>query len=665
MDFFGLQQEARRRSLWLAVLFGLAVLLVAAFFYFAIVFGAFVSAVLFGFDARSAHRLLNGFWHPHGFAIVYLVAMAVILAGSLMRIAELRRGGGAAVAQMLGGVPVPRATDDPLQRRLLNVVEEMAIASGVPAPPVWVLPEAGINAFAAGHSPSDAVIAVTQGALSMLGRDELQGVIAHEFSHILNGDIRLKMRMMGMLHGITMLADTGLALINPRTVRIAPNKEETRTSALAVIGFFIYLFGTFGLVLADLIKRAISRQREFLADAAAVQFTRNPQGLANALKVIGGFRQGSEVKHPAAQQASHFFFGGVSSSGRDWWATHPPLIERIRRLDPAFRGKPQWVNPETRMAQVWREAAISMAVSRGEDASHVAQKLQAQDAWRSLADQADALLAQAGLPALEAAQDALQRIPSTLRWMARDPFAARAVVLAMLLSSEPKVRGAQLKEVERRVKAPLMRHVLDAHELCRRMDAALRLPLLESLLAALGELSEPQYRDFRHLVNALIRADKRLDAFEYMLHRLLKRHLDERYRKKKPAPPAIGSMQRLRGEAATVLAMMIAHGRHDQPAEVFRHAAELAGMKAEPPESWDIEWKRLDHALNRLARATPDLKRRIMRGCIAAMLADGRVRVREYELLRAVADALDVPMPPLFPGDAPAEEPPAFGDISG
>ncbi len=653
MDFFGLQKEARRRSFWLVVLFALAVLLVAAFFYFAIVFGAFISAVLFGFDARSAHRLLNGFWHPQGFVLVYLAALAVILGGSLMRIAELRRGGGAMVAQMLGGAPVPRATDNPLERRLLNVVEEMAIASGVPAPPVWVLPESGVNAFAAGHSPSDAVIAVTNGALSMLGRDELQGVIAHEFSHILNGDIALKMRMMGLLHGITMLADSGLALINPRVVRTGRRGRETRVSALAVIGFFIFLFGTFGLVLADLIKRAVSRQREFLADAAAVQFTRNPAGLANALKIIGGYRRGSEVKHPAARQASHFFFGGISSDG-DWWATHPPLIERIRRLDPSFRGKPQWVDSKARMAQVWREAAISMAVARGEDADRVAGKLREESAWQSLAEQTDALLAQAGTPALEAAQAALQRIPSMLRWMARDPFAARAVVLAMLLSTDPKVRAVQLKAIERRADAPLMRDVLDAYELCRNMDAALRLPLFESLLSALGELSERQYRDFRRLVNALIRADKRLDAFEYMLHRLLKRHLDRRFRKQAPALPEVGDIGRLSEEASAVLAMMIAHGGHARPAEVFRRAAELAGLRAEPPDAWEVDWKKLDRALNRLARAAPELKRRIMRGCIAAMLADGRVRAREYELLRAVAGALDVPMPPLAPGDAPA-----------
>ena len=235
---------------------------------------------------------------------------------------------------MLGGRLVNPAQPDPDERKLLNVVEEMAIASGIPVPQVYVLPEEkGINAFAAGHSTSDAVVAVTQGALRLLTRDELQGVIGHEFSHILNGDMRLNLRLMGLIFGILCLAVIGRVLLHVR----GGGKDK---NPLPLLGLVLVLMGWVGVFFGRLIQAAVSRQREFLADASAVQFTRNPAGLAGALKKIGGLSYGSKLKNAHAGEASHMFFGnGMGGSFLGLMETHPPLAERILALEPDFDGE--------------------------------------------------------------------------------------------------------------------------------------------------------------------------------------------------------------------------------------------------------------------------------------------------------------------------------------
>src|SRR5690606_28971990 len=250
------------------------------------------------------------------------------------------RQGGSVVAGLLGGLPVNPATDDPDERRLVNVVEEMAIASGVPVPAIYVLPgEESINAFAAGYGVHDAAVAVTRGALKHLTRDELQGVIAHEFSHILNGDMRLNIRLIGLLHGLLLLALIGRVLLRSGGRSRGRRKEKGGSVQVALIGLGLVLLGYIGVFFGKLIKAAASRQREYLADAAAVQFTRNPEGIAGALKKIGALGAGSRIVHPRAEELSHLYFAsGLRSSFAGLFATHPPLVERIRRIDPSFSG---------------------------------------------------------------------------------------------------------------------------------------------------------------------------------------------------------------------------------------------------------------------------------------------------------------------------------------
>ena len=328
MNFFDAQDDARRASRWLVIVYVVATALIVAGV-------TLVVAVAFGILSESGYA--SGGADPTGFlATVAILTTLFIVGATLYRIAVLSTGG-SRVAQQLGGTLVPTDTGDPLRRRLRNVVEEMSIASGVPVPEIYVLEaEHGINAFAAGYAPGDAAVAVTRGALELLERDELQGVIAHEFSHILNGDMRLNIRMMGVLFGIMALGLIGrMILRSTRHASLVSRNRGKGAPAVLVIGLGFALLGAIGVFCARLIKAGVSRQREYLADASAVQFTRQTDGIANALKKIGGYSGSSYIREADPEEISHMLFG-TGSKLFGWFATHPPLTERIRALDPDF-----------------------------------------------------------------------------------------------------------------------------------------------------------------------------------------------------------------------------------------------------------------------------------------------------------------------------------------
>ncbi len=328
MDFFSHQEAARRKTKRLVVLFLLAVAAIIAGVYLV------VTPVWFAYAAKEGFADDWRLWDPERLAVVALGVCTVIFFGSAFRMASLRQGGGAAVARLLGGRPVDPSTHDPDERRLLNVVQEMAIASGIPVPDVYLIEdEESINAFAAGLSTDQAVIGVTRGCLVLLSRDELQGVIGHEFSHVLNGDMRLNLRLMGILAGILVIAVIGRVLMHGRRSR------SKGAAQVQLAGLGLYVVGYAGVFFGTLIQAAVSRQREFLADASAVQFTRNPGGIAGALKKIGGLAFGSRLTSAHAEEASHFFFGDAIRRGfSGLLSTHPPLHERVARIDPSFEG---------------------------------------------------------------------------------------------------------------------------------------------------------------------------------------------------------------------------------------------------------------------------------------------------------------------------------------
>ncbi len=652
-DFFDRQADAHRRTGRLVFYFGAAVVLIILTVY------AVITAIFFyGQKGRTPDGPRVEILDPIRLAAVAAGTGLVILGGSVFKTLSLREGG-PAVARMLDGRLVDGSSREPAERRLLNIVEEMAIASGTPVPQVYVLDrEEGINAFAAGYTSGDSVIGVTRGALKHLDRDELQGVIAHEFSHILNGDVRLDVRLIGVLHGILLLALIGEILM--RMMQYAPSSrrssdgEKKDNSALAffLMGLALYLIGYLGVFFGRLIQAAVSRQREFLADASAVQFTRNPEGIAGALKTIGGLADGSKVKTPAAMEACHMFFGEGVPSMIDLLATHPPLVERIKRLDPSFDGQFP-VIPED--SSVDDDLEVVEEKARKPAMPTILPGLPT--AGGSIGMQAAAVLASVGTadPAHMAyASELLADLPAPIASAAREPFGAIALIYALLLDDDPAIRHRQLDGIAANDAPGLAREAARLAPLAGSLGPEARVPLVDLALPSLRRLSPIQYPRFRGNVEALIQADQRVSLFEFALQRMLFRHLDRQYRRAAPQAVRFTTVGPLLPSLSALLSSLARIGQ-EAPEDVERAfragAAKLGpegaslGLVAEDAGSLPA----VDQALNALAAASPPLKKRAIDACAACIAADGRVTVEEGELLRAIADSLDCPMPPILP----------------
>ena len=658
VNFFEYQEDARRRTSLLVAYYAVAVALIILALY------VVVAAILqYGLQSDTAGAQgLAALWNPVLFGWVALITGGLILAGTLYKMAALSSGGDT-VAAMLGGRLVPTNTRDPAERRLLNVVEEMAIAAGTPIPRVYVLnDEEGINAFAAGLSPSNAVVAVTRGGIRRLTRDELQGVIAHEFSHILNGDMRLNLRLIGVLNGILLIALVGYGVFRGLTrgrVRMRSDKKGGGGAvivAILAIALAMIVIGYIGVFFARLIKSAVSRQREFLADASAVQFTRNPDGIAGALKKIGGLFQGSRVESPHAEEASHLFFAdGLKSSFLSLMATHPPLVERIRRLDPSFEGKfdrrgsGQEPSDEEVVAAAMDEEPAAFRRAAAPETIPVPPPLPSVNVEPArVVEQVGTL----GRGHLTYAASLLSSLPAGLRESVRDPMSAQAVVFGLLLSKTPDIRDRQMNLLSTNARPAMHRETLRILPLVKNVGAEARLPLAELALGTLGHMSAPQYRTFRDLAVQLAGADAEIDLFEYVLLRIMTRHLDPLFGLGKRRTVRYSGLAPLADECSTLLSAIAWFGQ-DTPeaaAAAFRKGADelgvspglalLAGSKA--------SLESMDTALEKLADADPASKQKLVAACAACVGFDGKVTVEEAEALRAVADALECPIPPFI-----------------
>lgn len=625
MNFFEQQAAARRTSARLVLLMAAAIACIVVA----------VDGVVWG-ATQSPELVL--------FATVSSVA--VIAIGSLYRIASLG-GGGEPVAQQLGGTLVPEDTTEPGLRRLRNVVEEIAIASGVPVPKLYVLEhEGGINAFAAGYSASDAVIAVTRGALDRLNRDELQGVVAHEFSHILNGDMRLNIRLVGVLFGILMIGLIGRRILeHGRFGGRGKNIGAILSAALVAM-----LIGYIGLFFGRMIKAGVSRTREKLADASAVQFTRQTQGLSGALKKIGGLHQGSRLNRRSdAEEVSHMLFGdGLGFSGL--FATHPPLLERIRALEPGFnddamsRLQAQWsASPPD---GVQEDVALGLAGGSGTRLPGVTQALSVTPPMVA------AQVAAPGADDYRRADGIVIAIPDALRDLARQRESVMPLLLGLLLADDEALAERQRVDIAARLGSEVADHALRIHQqLTADLHPMLRLPLAALAFPVLRLRPRPQLDAFMDTVQAVVHADGQVSLFEYCLGRLLTVQVREsldpsryaRFGRRKPG--------NVRNEFATLLAVVAQAGHEDRASA--QHAY-LAGLQRVLPRdhlpyappangvlALDAVWEPLD-ALDPLA------KQAMVEALTAAVSRDGRVSVAESELLRTICGALHCPLPPML-----------------
>jgi Zn-dependent protease with chaperone function len=583
-------------------------------------------------------------WNRDRFVVFAGGALLIIAAGSLYKIWRLSDGGHT-VARLLGGRPLNPNTADPAERRLLNVVEEMAIAAGLPVPTVYLLDsEEGINAFAAGFTPQDAVLGVTSGTIRLLNREELQGVIAHEFSHIFNGDMSLNLRLMGVLHGILVIALVGYFILRS-TVRAASSNRKGGAAILAlpVLGVTLIAIGYVGVFFGRVIKSAVSRQREFLADASAVQFTRNPLGVAGALKKIGGLAQGSLVMSPHSEQASHFFFSDgklgkvrmalAGKSHFDFLQTHPPLEERIRRVDRSWNGAYPRVEPLP-------------------PAEIEPQREGVKELFTALPVHLTALIGTLDQAHLDYARTLLAGIPERVLASAHDPSAARGLVLALLAARAPDVQAKQFQTLASSDE-PLLRETRELASLVAASPREVRLPLLDLALPALRRMSSAQYRAFMKHVEGFVRADRQIDLFEYTLTHALERHLRPSFERSRPPRVDLYSLAAVRNECALLLSAVAHAGQKEIEAAKRAFAQgtkELDGLSLSllPLEHSGLLGVR--DSLAKLEKLSPKLKKDLMRALIAASAFDGEVTVGEGEVLRAIADSLGLPMPPFLPG---------------
>lgn len=671
MDFFEAQDRARRRSRRLVLLFGLALL--------GTILASYAAAIVVVHAAGHGHQLeadywryqesarwpAGGFhhpwWDPRLFLGVSGAVVAVVGVASLFKWAQMRQGG-SAVAAMVGGRRVEPRTTDLHERRLLNVVEEMAIASGIPMPAVFVLDqEPGLNAFAAGLTTADAAVAVTRGALEKLTRDELQGVIGHEFSHILNGDMRLNVRITAVVFGILVIGLIGRGILRSLgrgRIRTGGGRNKGGGVALVLaIGLAMFIIGYIGYFFGRLIQAAVSRQREFLADAAAVQFTRNPAGIAGALKKIGGYALGGSMVDNHAAEIGHFFFAqAFRSSFGGLWATHPPLAERIRAVEPHWDGQ-LFAPPE--VVDIRNESFATAGFGGGT-------RYTADETFRRVHEaQPDlppplrpARLAFAPARAVvdlgalteshfRHAQQLIGSIPERLREAVRDSSGAQVVVFGLLLGGDKAARDAQQAIVAQQAGPDVAAQLAGYRAALSVLHPDARLSLLQLALPVLRELDAAALDRFATTLDELVHADAKVTPFEYALQKMLLSQL--RLAQAPDRPLQFDSFTAVAGDIAVVLSAL-AHLSPTESEKAFAAgAAQLPALEGRlnlvAPANCGLA--QMDAALDKLAVSSLPIKKRLLIAAAHVIGGDGTISPEEGELYRALAATLDLPMPAL------------------
>ena len=643
MDFFEQQDKARKNTKLLVAYFAIAVVCIIASIYVASLL------IFYGVNFQQQPGVppsLFVLWNPELFLYVVLGTLSIVVLGSLYKTAALAKGG-SAVAEMLGGRLVSSNTSHPDERKLQNVIEEMAIASGVPIPKIYVLDnEEGINAFAAGHSPSDAAIGVTRDCMTLLNRDELQGVIGHEFSHILNGDMRLNVRLIGVLFGILCLAVIGRVLLYSRS-------RSRDRNPLILLGLALIVIGAIGVFFGRLIQAALSRQREFLADASSVQFTRNPAGLSGALQKIGG--AGSKIESAHAGEASHMFFGnGLGKPFLGLLATHPPLDERIRAIDPGWDGKFKPCSVTS------AEAEAPCKVAKSPSSQYPFPPIPGIPSARADAAGIAANVVQVGavMPVghptplhLRYAEELRNSFSEKVRFAAHEPLDATALVYAMLLSPDSALRAKELTELAERAAPGVGKKTAALWPEVAPIASRARLPLVNLALPALSHLRPDEFKRFSRALQGLIESDGKIEIFEFVLQKIVRRHLASQSGETWPASIQYHTLKPLLRDCSVVLSALanVSSNEAGEVEKVFRKGvphlrAPANGVKLLPCTESGLE--QLDAALDRLSLAAPQLKKHVLEACVQVVGADGVIQERQAELLRAIAETLDCPIPP-------------------
>ncbi|MFT5504768.1 MAG: Zn-dependent protease with chaperone function [Gammaproteobacteria bacterium] len=637
MNFFEAQERAHKNTGKLILLFTLAIIGLVILTNILMLFAyTWITTEQLDFSITS---LMNRYsWQET--AIVSAGVVGLILLGSFHKTLSLA-GGGAVVAESLGGRLIPQNTSDLQQKQLLNVVEEMAIAAGMPIPKVYLLDDNAINAFAAGKTPANAVIGMTRGSLEQLNREELQGVIAHEFSHIANGDMRLNIRLIGILHGILLIGMIGYIILRAAGSgrRSSSRKSSGGAAAFFALGAGLMVIGYAGSFFGQWIKAIVSRQREYLADSAAVQFTRNQDGIAGALKKIGGGSVSrSHLSASSAAEYSHAYFAnGVSSMMQSILATHPPLNDRIKRIDPQWDG--QFIT------FIAKPNVESQSSSSNPSSDRSAPKIPALDFTE---------LAIAGIGSLNESnvsyvQELIIGIPPILREAASDPYSARALIYAVLVSFQ-KDGNAPLQTFELEVDSTILQLTEKYSGALKKLSPEHRLPLLELATNALKELSPNQYIQFNKVVMKIMQSDKIISLNEWVFQRFVIQQLDLFFDFKKMESAKYSSLTQVSNEVRLLLSLIanIEHKNKLEAEQAWKKGLSIANLDGSGViDNSLLKINHLNDALNQLMLLKPLTKPKFLRACLAVIMHDEIPTIRGIELIRMISSCLDCPMPPL------------------
>ncbi len=624
MDFYTQQNKARRFTAVLLFYFIIAVALIMLLVN-VVVYYFFIFLEFYPYTPED--------WLSQG--VVYYISfgtLALILSGSLYRWYKLKSGG-SAVASMMGAEPLKLNTSDLKERQLINVIEEMSIASGVPLPDLYVMRhEPGINAFVAGYQPTEAVMVVTQGAIDQLSREEMQGVAAHEFSHILNGDMRINIKLISIIAGIVMISVAGRIMMRGSS----RSGSGRGGGAIVLLGLALLLLGYLGVFFGRLIKAAVSRQREYLADAAAVQFTRNPKGIASALNTIRLSSHQSRLRHEHAEDMSHMCFSwALPQKFTSWMATHPPLLDRIKRVDPSYVGliKAKEI-AESPQYQATTSGETGIPVQGFSHPAHV-----------SAADVAEApgQITQAHYAYAEMIHHSLgESLLASIHSAVQAPLVAFALVLVKM-DDESAIRSFE-KQLD---KAHVTELQTIIGEIVRLGDDA-RIPIVDLLVPVLKSLTDAERKAFLKRLAECIRLDKRYTFHEFVLYTLFEKHLllasgrDVRVK--------YHSYKQVSDEIRLLLSLMV-HASADtsnDSQQVFDSA--IRGFAVNSTELLPVKQIKVSdirRALTKLSQLSPMLKKNIIQACADIALTDNTLKVMETELIRVIAEYLDCPVPPL------------------
>jgi Zn-dependent protease with chaperone function/uncharacterized tellurite resistance protein B-like protein len=643
MNFFEHQDSAKKKTLLLVLLLIVAVMTLIAITIIT------VGIFLYYFQAHSTSiqayqtynsSLLNHFHQLlQSNTLLYVVAsvVSVVGLGSLYKWLKLTQGG-KYIAESLGGQLIQPNTQDKQQRKVLNTVEEMALASGNPVPSIYLLKDHSINAFAAGLSRRDAVIGVTQGCIDLLDRDELQGVMAHEFSHIHNGDMRLNMRLIACLHGILVIGLIGSFIIRGSSgYRHSRHRNKNRGQQM-IFGLALVAIGYGGTFFGNMIKAAVSRQREFLADASAVQFTRNPFGISKALQNIGGLSHGSVIDRANTAEFSHLFFGqGIQPQFTALMSTHPPLSERIMRIEPRWNGRfPNIVSPSAQNHQ------HSTNPSNDHGIHHLSSADSMEVSSKNILDEKTIEhIGEANKQGIHQIQQRIKELPSILIDGVHEPFLASAIVYSLVINKDFEVAKKQTSYLQQHIEKNTYIEMEKLRFTVDILTDDFRLLLIDLAMPALKLLSTQQHKSFIQHLAQLIKADKQVTLFEWCLYRIIRSNLAEKHYSETK------SLKQCRSSIEILLSAVVSAGKNKKPNDAF-----TAGVKVLKLSTITLlngySLKAIDDALDELNQLKPLQKPILLRAIMASINADKLVTVQEAELFRAIADTINCPVPPIY-----------------